>query len=146
MAKINLGRVIMGGLLAGVVLNVGEYILNQPILGDEWEAAMRALNLEPASGSAVALYVIWSFVMGIAIVWIYAAIRPRFGPGPKTAVIAGLSVWFLVWLMGFGATMITGMFPTSLVLVTLLWALVEVTLAALAGGWLYREGAAAPVM
>ncbi len=144
MAKINLGRVVLGGLLAGVVLNVGEFILNQPILGEDWDAAMRALNLEPVAGAAVALYVLWSFVMGIAIVWIYAAIRPRFGAGPKTAVIAGLAVWFLVWLMGFGGTMITGMFPAGLVTITILWGIVEVSLAALAGGWLYKEGAVQP--
>ncbi len=27
--------------------------------------------------------------------WWYAAIRPRFGPGPKTAAIAGLAVWLI---------------------------------------------------
>ena len=25
--------------------------------------------------------------------WLYAAIRPRYGPGPKTAALAGLALW-----------------------------------------------------
>ena len=36
--------------------------------------------------------------MGILMTWWYAAIRPRFGAGPKTAAIAG----FAVWLIGVG--------------------------------------------
>ena len=33
--------------------------------------------------------------LGIAAVWLYAAIRPRYGAGPRTAVIAGLAVWVM---------------------------------------------------
>jgi len=142
MGRINIGRVLLGGLLAGVVLNVGEYLLNQPVLGDQWTIAMDALGLQAMSGSAVIWMVIWNFVMGIGLVWVYAAVRPRFGPGPQTAVIAGLSVWFLVWLLGFGSTVIAGMLPGSLVLVTLIWGLFEVPIATVAGAWLYQEPAA----
>jgi len=142
MGRINIGRVLLGGLLAGVVLNVGEYVLNQPILGEQWTVTMEALGLQAMSGSAVIWMVSWNFVMGISLVWVYAAIRPRFGPGPKTAVIAGLSVWFLVWLLGFGTTVIAGIFPGSLVGVTLIWGLFEVPIATVAGAWLYQEPAA----
>ena len=40
MGKINLGRVILGGALAGPILNIGEFVLNEPILGARWAAAM----------------------------------------------------------------------------------------------------------
>jgi hypothetical protein len=95
-------------------------------------------------------YVVWNFLLGIALVWFYAAVRPRFGPGPKTAVITGLAVWFVVWLLGFGGTMIGGLFPTNLVVTIVIWELFEVPIATLAGAWLYQEGgvpaAAAPKM
>ncbi|UCF20667.1 MAG: hypothetical protein JSU87_04455 [Gemmatimonadota bacterium] len=143
MGKINIGRVVTGGLLAGVVINALEFLLNEPILGGQWSDAMVALGLEEPSGMTLLWYVIWGFVLGIGIVWIYAAIRPRFGPGPKTAVTAGLAVWFLIWFLGFGATVLSGMFPTGLVLVTLVWELFEVPIAAVAGAWLYKEEGAA---
>ena len=38
--KINWTRVILGGLLAGLIVNVCEYIVNSLILGSEWAAAM----------------------------------------------------------------------------------------------------------
>ncbi|MDQ6700121.1 MAG: hypothetical protein M3Z36_08035, partial [Acidobacteriota bacterium] len=36
--------------------------------------------------------VVIGFGVGIAGVWLYAAIRPRFGPGLKTALIAAVAV------------------------------------------------------
>ncbi len=35
MGKINMARVILGGLLAGLIINVGEFVLNEPILGEQ---------------------------------------------------------------------------------------------------------------
>lgn len=151
MGKINLARVVLGGLLAGVVLTVFEFVLNGPILSDQWTAAMESLNRTAPEGAGTMIaYVIWNFLLGIALVWFYAAVRPRFGPGPKTAVFTGLAVWFVVWLLGFGGTVIGGMFPTNLVVITVIWELFEVPIATVAGAWLYQEGgvsaAAAPKM
>ncbi|MBI2073795.1 MAG: magnesium transporter, partial [Gemmatimonadetes bacterium] len=44
MGKINWGRVIAGGLLAGVVLNVFDFVVNGWLLSDQWTAAMTALG------------------------------------------------------------------------------------------------------
>ncbi len=157
MSKINLMRVALGGLLTGVVLNVLHYVLNGPILGDQWAAATESLGRGIPEGAGVMIlvhhvgyvtwnFVIWNFLMGIALVWFYAAVRPRFGPGAKAAVFAGLAVWFVVWLLGFGGTLLAGMIPTSGVAITLVWGLFQVPIATVAGAWLYREGdARAPV-
>ena len=40
-----------------------------------------------------------SFLIGLFAGWLYAAIRPRYGAGPKTALCAGLFVWFLGYLL-----------------------------------------------
>jgi hypothetical protein len=42
--------------------------------------------------------------MGLLVVWTYAAIRPRFGPGAKTAVYAGLIPYLGTALILFGLT------------------------------------------
>lgn len=144
MKGINLGRVLIGGLAAGVVLNIGEFILNEPVLGEEWAAAMSARNLPEPGGAEIFWYVFMTFVLGLALVYLYAAIRPRYGPGVRTAIYAGLIVWFLVWLWCFGSLGIGGMFPTNIVVITLIWGLVEVPLATVVGAWLYSEGDAAP--
>jgi hypothetical protein len=93
MSKINLARVLRGGLLAGLVINVGELILNSMVLASEWAEFLEQLGLDPTfSAPQLVAGAIITFIYGIVLVWIYAAIRPRFGPGPRTAVIAGLTV------------------------------------------------------
>src|SRR5215475_14608464 len=38
MKKINLVRVLLGGLIAGLVLNIGEFLLNEAVLGNDMRA------------------------------------------------------------------------------------------------------------
>ena len=91
--RINGLRVIAGGLLAGVVINICEFIVNGVILKNRWAAAMRALG-KPAGYGATEMtaFILWGFLVGIFAIWLYAAIRPRYGPGPKTAAVAGVAV------------------------------------------------------
>ena len=140
MGKINVMRVLLGGLLAGLVLNIGEYLLNRIVLAEQWSGSGADSELAEFGVGQMASGVIIMFVFGIALMWIYAAIRPRFGAGPKTAVIAGLTMWSIAWLLT-GASFITvGIFPVGQMVVSIIWGLFEVPMAALAGAWLYREG------
>src|SRR5438445_13857854 len=96
MGKINWGKVVVGGLLAGVVLNVVDWLAYGVWLKPDLAAAMQALGKNPAAmDSGVVVWVLLDFVYGIGLVWGYAAIRPRVGVGPKRAGIAGVGVWFL---------------------------------------------------
>ena len=141
MGKINLSRVILGGLVAGLVINIGEFILNEPILGRQWVAAMESLNRQPIANSAgnIGIFVVSGFILGIIMIWTYAAIRPRMGAGPSTAICAGLLVWFFVYLYPSGYFMAMNLFPRSMILLAVVWGLFEIPIAALAGGWLYQE-------
>ena len=87
MGKINWTRVILGGLVAGVIINVFESVLNGVILAKDMEAAISALGRQ-MGGGALAVFIAWGFLVGIFAVWLYAAIRPRYGAGPKTAACA----------------------------------------------------------
>ena len=143
MAHTNRGRVILGGLLAGVVINLVEFITNGVILKDAWGRVMQAMG-KPAepSGGEILLFNIWGFLLGIAAVWIYAAIRPRYGAGPGTAVRAGLVTWFLaVFLADLGLAG-TGIFPAGMLIITALVELVEIPVATVVGAWIYKEGLA----
>jgi len=139
MGKINMGRVIVGGLLAGLVINIGEFVLNGYILEKDWESAMRSLGKEPIGMQAVAVFLALGFLLGITAVWIYAAVRPRLGAGPKTAICIGLIVWVLTSLFTTLGQLPTGIFPNRLLILPLVWGLVELPLGTIAGAWLYRE-------
>ena len=139
MGNINAGRVILGGLLAGLVVNIGETLLNTVVLGQAMSEALSARNLPDVGGSAIAGFIVFAFVLGIVTVWLYAAIRPRFGPGAKTAVIAGLFVWYFAYFYSGSAMVLMGFYPVTLTGVGLVWGLVEIVLGALAGAWVYSE-------
>ena len=83
---------------------------------------------------------VWTIVLGIVIVLGYAAIRPRFGAGAKTAIIAALFAWFGCYVYcGIINALLFGI-PMNTMLIVLVWGLVEYIIAALVGAWLYKEG------
>lgn len=139
MGSINMGRVVIGGLLAGLVLNISETILNLFVVNRDTESALLAMNLPLVGGPAIGGFVVMAFLLGIMTVWLYAAIRPRFGAGMKTAVCAGLVVWFFAYLYNGVGMALMHVFPPRLLGITLVWGLVEIVLAAIAGGWAYKE-------
>ncbi len=140
MGKINWKRVFLGGLLAGVVLNVLGYATWAIYLGKLYRPALEALG-NPIRES-VGLYVfvvVMSFVVGILAIWLYAAIRPRYGAGPKTAVIAGIAFWILSGLLASISFGSLGLFPVSLLIIDSLTYLVTVVVATWLGAWIYQE-------
>ena len=139
MEKINIKMVLLGGLIAGLVLNIGEFVLNGLVIGDAWMEWAKSMNLPEMGGNVIIFYVIWSFLVGIALVWLHAAIRPRFGANIRTAVIAGLFIWVTMWVLGFGSMLIQGVFPNDLIITSIVWGLFEVPLASVAGAYLYKE-------
>jgi hypothetical protein len=90
MGKINVGKVIIGGIVAGIVMNGLDYVINEIIMKEPLTAAMAARNITAAPN--VATMVVLDFAMALILVFTYACIRTRFGPGPKTAVVAGLII------------------------------------------------------
>lgn len=141
MGKINMQKVLVGGFIAGVVLNVVDYVLYGVVLKDQMAAAMTALGKPPMSNAQIPWFVVLDLVAGIFLVWMYAAVRPRFGPGPGTAVKAGLAVWFVAGLLNSLFMWPMNLMPHNLMIVTTLVMLVEFPLAAVVGAKFYTEGA-----
>jgi len=143
MGNINITRVLLGGLLAGLVICFGEFILGWVILGGQWAEVLAEAGMGEFGGGQEASFLIVAILYGIALIWIYAAIRPRFGPGPKTAVVAGLTLWVVAWLLVCTYVIVIGVFPAGLLIAAIVWGLFELPIAAVAGACLYQESDAA---
>jgi len=143
MGNINITRVFLGGLLAGLVICFGEFILGWVILGRQWAEVLAEAGMGEFGGRQGALFSVVAILYGIALIWIYAAIRPRFGPGPKTAVVAGLTLWVVAWLLVCSYVIVLGVYPTGLLIAAIVWGMFELPIAAIAGAWLYQESDAA---
>ena len=78
------------------------------------------------------------FMLGISTMWLYAAIRPRYGPGPKTAVVAGFALWFFgSWVDAVWAAL--GAVPLRALVGPVAASLPIVLVAAVVGAWPYKE-------
>ena len=120
-------RILLGGLLAGVIITLGE--------------ALRSvvLSAQISTSMPLGVFVIRCLMLGFGCVLLYAATLPRFGAGVKAAAQCGI----IVFLIGaafppFGMT--TSAFPEPrAVLMAMIWNAVVIPLATIAGALAYRE-------
>jgi len=140
MGKINLGRVILGGIIAGVVADLLGFLVDGVLLAPIWTDQMHKLGRGGLSTNQMILFNLLGLICGIVMIWIYAAIRPRFGAGVKTAVYAGLAVWIVgVLIPNLSFMWVGGLFGRRLTSYTTAGALVEIVVAAIAGAAVYTE-------
>jgi len=145
MSRINGGRVVIGGLAAGVVMNVIDAVGNGVLLAGQWKAESDQLDpglVAKAAASSTVGWIVVDFLMGLLIVWLYAAIRPRFGPGPMTAARAGLFAWLVAHAFYFSYVFM-GFFSFRLIAASSGAGLIAAIAGAYLGGRLYQEGARA---
>ena len=142
---INASKVVVAGIVAGIVANVVGFVAFGMLLGQRIEA--EAVAVAPVlagrgmSSTAIATNVLASFVTGMLLVWLYAAMRPRFGPGPTTALYAALVVWLCGFLFHLDWLLVGMMTPATYTMASLA-ALIQVIAAAWVGGMLYKEESA----
>jgi hypothetical protein len=141
MGKINLTKVLIGGLVAGLVLNVIDTVLFGVVWKDQMAAAMTSINRPAMSNAQIPWFVFLDFVAGIFLVWLYAAVRPRFGAGPATAVKSGVAAWFVGGLLVTLFQYPMHLMSQNMTIMTTLVTLVEWPLATAIGAKFYTEGA-----
>lgn len=139
MNKINFSRVVVGGIIAGLIINTGEFLLNEIFFVNQMEQMLRRLNTPRPGVNFIVTATLLTLLLGIVIVLMYAMIRTRFGSGAKTAIIAALVVWFCVYVYaGILNSVLFGV-PANLLALGIVWGAVEYTLGGLAGAWFYKE-------
>lgn len=135
--KINTRRLVLCGLLAGLILNLGDMYLNGPILADHWSQTMQSLNLEPISAVAIIFFLFMEFILGIGLVWLYLIFSLKYGRGYRSVFYATFTVWTLIWFWGYISNLILNIYPLQIVLPSLIWGFFEVGLAAITGSFIY---------
>jgi hypothetical protein len=129
-------------MLAGLVMNASEAALHGGMLGEDARQLFARYHvLDSTSPVPMVSLIAMTFVLGIASVWLYAAIRPRYGAGVRTAAIAGLAVWVIahVWsgiYLGMG---FMGLITPRLAFLPIAWGLVEAPLGTIVGASVYQE-------
>ena len=138
MGKINISRVILCGIIAAIIIDVIAGIMNSVFLGPWWNAAAAAMNQQPLTIVQIALFKVWGLVVGLAVAWIYAGFRPRFGAAHRTAILAGVTTWVLAGFCGCFAAAIAG-YPVGLMIATCIIGFFAIVIASLVGNYFYQE-------
>jgi len=141
MGKINWTRVLLGGLVAGAAGNVLMFAAWGLFTRPSLSAALEALG-QPLQETVVSTVVgvMLGFLVMILVIWLYAAIRPRYGAGPKTALVAGVAAGLLFAVfpdIGWGLTL--RLIPARVWATDAVVSLVVIVIATLLGAWVYKE-------
>jgi hypothetical protein len=136
----NWKRIVAGGLAAGALIDVVEGGLSGALFGGQFqrELAARGLNLNVGPTGA-AFFTLWGFVLGFVSVWLYAAVRPRLGPGSRTAILVALAVWLLSGVLPHLRDATLGILSLNLSVKFILLQLCWQIAATLLGAFIYRE-------
>jgi len=136
MSKVNWSRVLGCGLVAGIVwILLGSVVT--ALLGRDFAALPNNHLGKPTSGF-ILLNVVLDLMEGISMVWLYALLRPLYGLGARTAVIAAFA-WWLIVSLGDATWCSFGLFPPRTVIPLMIGTLPALVLATLAGARFYKE-------
>ena len=133
------GRILVCGLLAGGAWTLLSIAL-LAMLGADFLAALPTRRPETPGTGLHLLLIGANIAAGIWAVWLYAAIVPRFGPGLKTAAMAGVAWWAIISLQfakALAQTPVPADFPWAPLAATLLGCIVST----LVGAWFHDKGA-----
>jgi hypothetical protein len=123
-----------------VIINASEALINGVLLKQDWADVMTKLGKSPdLSATMLATFNVIGFISGILLVWLYAAIRSRYGAGPKTALLVAVTVWVIGYALPAVGQVGLGLLPTQIVATATGLGLIEVIVAALAGASVYQE-------
>jgi hypothetical protein len=144
MAPVNWRRVVLGGLVWALVYGALGGLAMLLFLGEAFVGELERLGqpLELTANSLIRLGTfgfIYTVAFGIATIWLYAAIRPRYGPGPKAAAIAAFAVWLFSIVASLSHLGVFGLASTRFIVLDLPTELIAMLVATLAGAWMYRE-------
>lgn len=137
----NVGRVILAGLLAGLVLNVGEAVLHGVVLADAMTQAMATLGRnEGSSAGGLATLIGITFAQGVVGIWLCALLLARGIPRATAALAAGVVLWVLsaVYAAIYLSAGLPNLMPATVVWWPVVWGAVEYPLAIFVGALAYR--------
>jgi hypothetical protein len=132
----SLMRIVVAGLLAGLVLNIGEGVLHGVVLAAPTAEAMTALG-RTGTGSPAGLAMLFAitFVQGIIGIWLYVLLAMRGVTRGRAAIVAGLTLWVLsaVYAAVYFSAGFPGVMPAGVIWLPVVWGLVEFPLAIFVG-------------
>ncbi len=142
MNKIRIGYVFLAGFVASLTFIFTEMVLEGSVQFifriSETKMFLQAFDRLPSGTLYHILNLLYLYLICTLIMWIYAAIRPRFKGRLQAALGTSLVFWLFVFLF-FGNSSNMGLYPYRLTLLAIGFNLVEIPAAVIGGSLVYRD-------
>ena len=141
MPQINWVRLIVGVLVAAIILFVTDGLMHETWLHSDWLAVYNNLTATTPEETPVSMvyFAIFELGRGFIALLLYVLMRDRFGPGPKTAVLAGVMTWVAFSLTGPAQFIPLGFFSNALWMKMGIAHLITTVIATIAGAAIYKS-------
>jgi len=138
----NTKRIVIGGIVAGVVVWLVDGLTNGLVLMERYKALQQAgVYYAQPRLPFFAVWIVLTLGIGLGLAWLYAAVRKQLGPGPGTAVLVGLVVGLMTYVPSSVATYAWTHEGGRVALARLVAGLVGSVVGALVAGAIYKEPA-----
>jgi hypothetical protein len=142
MKKINLGRVLLAAFVASLSFLFIETVLEGTfylITGvSERELLKEASMSLPTGFLFYAVTIVYLYLVCVLMMWIFAAIRPRFKTHLSAALATSLVFWLFAFLFVVNYSNI-GLYPLKLGLLSMGFNIVELPSSLILGSLVYKE-------
>jgi hypothetical protein len=139
---INIKRVTIGGLVAGLVIFAINGVINGAIPSAPFQSQASGMADRihaPAFPAALVLWLFMSWLLGTGGVWAFASMAARLNSRNRTALQAGL----LIWVAGKAAVALDfvalGLLPASIIAGQLIVGLLSILVGVYCGARVYGE-------
>jgi hypothetical protein len=143
MSKVNWGRLLIGALVAAIICFLSDGFFHEKVVAADWTAVydgIRAVSPE-VHGTGLAYFALFEIGRGFLAVFLYVMMRPHYGAGPKTAVMAALVTWFAVSITTPAQFIPLGFYSNALLVKVGIYQLIITIIATIAGAAIYRDAA-----
>jgi len=127
---------ILSGFVAGMIINVIEWLAHRVWLDAQWNAAFAALGRTPSFWST---FVAANFAVGVVAVWCYRWLAQFYGAGTATALKVAAATWIIFWVIPIAGLQPFHLFPDYLLVLVVLVGVADVLLGVLPAIVLYRR-------
>ena len=141
MNEIKVKRLVLAGFITLVVFIITEILvesfLEQVVYRQLYIDLYLSLGIPRMGLKGQILNISIGLVNCFILIWLYAALRPMYGVGVKTALIT--SLYGLVFITAFSINMANlGFYPWSIALIESFYLLIELPVALIAGAYFYE--------
>jgi len=149
MSKPNYAALIGGGLVAAVTFAIVEFFFEGAVglIGYNEAAVFQESypNLQLEGAAYQFANILQLLALMIFAIWLYSSLIPRFGAGTTCALVTAFAIWFVYLLIATNFARLE-ILPMNIAVASLLFNLVEIPLAVLAGSRVYDSAMERPAV